>query len=439
MGRIAVASAVILWLLPISFLVNQIVPDPYMDEIFHVPQVKQYCGGNFRSWDPMITTPPGLIGLFCMQAVSSFSDACTASVLRLTNGVLAVICSVLIYEIIVHLRPSLDDKKATIRAMVLSLYPLHWFFTFLYYTDVASLTAVLAMYLLVLRKKYMFSSLLGALSVLIRQTNIIWVLFVACTGVIEFAQCHQKNSAEVDDISASKEKDDISAPHDDVPTTSNLRKRRGNSGPKSRDKLSPHKYVSMTSSSGLLDEIQEIIVISWNHFGELFVSLSPFFIVLVAFVTFVRWNGSIVLGAKDAHSVSPHFPQVLYFGLVSALFVFPFHFSLGQAAITFQQLRERKLLGFFQCFTALTISFLSVHYFRHSTSISSCRQSALSFLSLAKSHQLPLVNQVPYGPTICLLVVFYRLQLGKKTEEALGIGIFFRLCCITYSCSVDRV
>ncbi|GFQ07333.1 dol-p-glc:glc(2)man(9)glcnac(2)-pp-dol alpha-1 2-glucosyltransferase [Phtheirospermum japonicum] len=404
MGRVVVASIIILWLIPISILVNQIVRDPYMDEIFHVPQAQQYCGGNFRSWDPMITTPPGLYflslayvaslfpGLFCMQAVSSFSDACTASVLRLTNGVLAVICSVLVYEIIVHLKPSLDDKKATLRAVVLSLYPLHWFFTFLYYTDVASLTSVLAMYLLMLRKKYLFSSLaikfkkktslaptwaprapddlfgrflkiLGALSVLIRQTNIIWMLFVACTGVIEFTRSHQKDSAEIDDISASKEKDDMSTPCEGVPTTSNLRKRRGNSGPKSRNKLSPQKFVSMTRSSGLLDEIQDVIVISWNHFWELLVSLSPFFMVFVAFVAFVRWNGSIVLGAKDAHSVSPHFPQVLYFGLVSALFVFPVHFSLGQAAFVFQQHRERKLLGFFQCFTALTIGFLSVHYF----------------------------------------------------------------------------
>lgn len=30
------------------------------DEIFHIPQAQQYCKGNFRSWDPMITTPPGM-------------------------------------------------------------------------------------------------------------------------------------------------------------------------------------------------------------------------------------------------------------------------------------------------------------------------------------------------------------------------------------------
>ncbi|KAH1039385.1 hypothetical protein J1N35_041128, partial [Gossypium stocksii] len=36
-----------------------------------------------------------------------------------------------------------------------------WFFTFLYYTDVASLTAVLAMYLARLKKKYLFSALVN--------------------------------------------------------------------------------------------------------------------------------------------------------------------------------------------------------------------------------------------------------------------------------------
>jgi alpha-1,2-glucosyltransferase len=41
-------------------LVNRIVPEPYMDEIFHVPQTQQWCAGNWSSWDPKITTLPGL-------------------------------------------------------------------------------------------------------------------------------------------------------------------------------------------------------------------------------------------------------------------------------------------------------------------------------------------------------------------------------------------
>lgn len=295
-----------------------------------------------------------------MRAVSSFSDSCSTSILRLTNGVLAVLCSILVYEIIIHLRPSLDDKKASLHAVILSLYPLHWFFTFLYYTDVASLTAVLAMYLLVLKKKYLFSSLLGTVAVLIRQTNIIWLLFVACTGVIEFAQSHRKDRGELEALSTSKENDGLSANHTVI---SKLRKRRVNNGAKNQKKLAVEMSNPVAHSSGLLDEIFSIIIISWNHFWDLLVLLSPFFMVFVAFVAFVCWNGSIVLGAKDAHAASPHFAQFLYYGMVSSLFTFPVHFSLGQAATLFQQLLKNKLLGFLQWFMALAFGFFSVQFF----------------------------------------------------------------------------
>jgi hypothetical protein len=31
----------------------------YEDEYFHIPQAQKYCKGDY-SWDPKITTPPGL-------------------------------------------------------------------------------------------------------------------------------------------------------------------------------------------------------------------------------------------------------------------------------------------------------------------------------------------------------------------------------------------
>jgi hypothetical protein len=58
--------------------VNSIVTKPYMvcvilltawilrrachaqDEPFHVPQAQAYCNGEWATWDPKITTPPGL-------------------------------------------------------------------------------------------------------------------------------------------------------------------------------------------------------------------------------------------------------------------------------------------------------------------------------------------------------------------------------------------
>lgn len=98
MGKLALAAIVSSWVVPITIMVNHIVPEPYMvrkslsnqgnrqllilkvalknfsithihdlqDEIFHIPQAQQYCKGNFGSWDPMITTPPGLYVLLSL-------------------------------------------------------------------------------------------------------------------------------------------------------------------------------------------------------------------------------------------------------------------------------------------------------------------------------------------------------------------------------------
>ncbi|XP_059427953.1 dol-P-Glc:Glc(2)Man(9)GlcNAc(2)-PP-Dol alpha-1,2-glucosyltransferase [Corylus avellana] len=378
MGRIAVAVIVSLWVIPVSFLVNRIVPEPYMDEIFHAPQAQQYCKGNFRSWDPMITTPPGLYylslahvaslfpGMFLIQADSSFSEVCTTAILRSVNGVLALLCSILVYEIITHLRPTLSERKATIIAVVLALYPLHWFFTFLYYTDVASLTAVLAMYLASLKKSYWFSALLGALAVVIRQTNIIWMFFVACIGVIDATLTHERDKIEVNEneIDAAIRKTDRLTSKNNVTWGLNLRKRKFSSALDTDKHSIPSTSIfSANHMSGLLDEVQVILLRSWHMKWKLLVSFSPFLMVLLAFLAFVRWNGSVVLGAKEAHAVSPHFAQIMYFGLVSALAVAPLHCSLGQIIDLFQSFWKRRPLSFFQVLMAVIAGFFSVHYF----------------------------------------------------------------------------
>ena len=52
---------------------------PYMDEVFHVPQAKAYCDGNFSHWDDKITTLPGLyyvsyiIFRYVLSSLSSLS------------------------------------------------------------------------------------------------------------------------------------------------------------------------------------------------------------------------------------------------------------------------------------------------------------------------------------------------------------------------------
>ncbi|XP_022143862.1 dol-P-Glc:Glc(2)Man(9)GlcNAc(2)-PP-Dol alpha-1,2-glucosyltransferase isoform X2 [Momordica charantia] len=347
----------------------------FKDEIFHIPQAQKYCSGNFRSWDPMITTPPGLYYLSLAhiaslfpavvftQAGSSFSEACSTQILRSTNGILAVLCSVLVYDIISHLRPNLDDKKATTYAVIFALYPLHWFFTFLYYTDVASLTAVLAMYLACLKKNYWSSALFGIFAVVIRQTNIIWMLFVACCGVIDTTlTCHDDN-VQIHENDLVQESSPLNAKGSLV-SSANLRKRKfyrtkvaGKQFPRST------RFSSINLKSGLMDEVRSMILTMWRMKSELLVSFSPFLIVLMAFVAFVRWNGSIVLGAKEAHTVSLHFAQIMYFGLFSALVTAPLHYNLSEVIDLFHSFWKGRPLSCFQVFIFLLAGFISVHYF----------------------------------------------------------------------------
>lgn len=126
---------------------------------------------------------------------------------------------------------------------------------------------------------------------------------------------------------------------------------------------------------------------------ELLISFSPFLMVLVAFLLFVYWNGSVVLGnncflfvfslvifwrpktlflkyptdtagAKEAHTVTPHFAQMLYFSLVSVLAQAPMHFTINQAVDLFHMFRKSRPLLFFQMFLVLVVGILSVHFFR---------------------------------------------------------------------------
>ncbi|CAN1849634.1 Dol-P-Glc:Glc(2)Man(9)GlcNAc(2)-PP-Dol alpha-1,2-glucosyltransferase [Linum perenne] len=389
MGKLAVALIVSSWAIPISIIVNRIVPEAYMDEIFHIPQAQQYCKGNFSSWDPMITTPPGLYslslahvaslfpGVYAVRGSSSwFFELCSTSILRSTNILLAVLCSVLMYDILTCVRPNLGERKATFLSIVLALYPLHWFFTFLYYTDVASLTLVLAMYLSCLKKRYFFSALMGAFAVFIRQTNVVWVLFVACVGVIDVASPRLKEESETVDLRVIGDERLKPVSNYRVAAVGNLRRRKpsmeNNNNPVYVRNTSMVKNSNPTldrspsliiNTRGLHDEIRTICLKSWQIKWRLLLSFSPFFMVLVGFAAFVRWNGSVVLGAKEAHAMSPHFAQLMYFSLVSALAAAPLHFSLSHIAALFRWSWKKGPLGICQWLVALIAGFFSIHSF----------------------------------------------------------------------------
>lgn len=94
-----------------------------------------------------------------------------------------------------------------------------------------------------------FLGQLGALTVLIRQTNIIWVLFVMCTGIIDVTLGCQKYNLRVDEVDTSIRKHSQST-NKDV-SAGSLRRRKFDNAKGSMNHFTPSaSALSTTQESG---------------------------------------------------------------------------------------------------------------------------------------------------------------------------------------------
>jgi alpha-1,2-glucosyltransferase len=186
-------------------LVNSIVTEPYLDEVFHVGQAQTYWAGNWTQWDPKITTPPGLYiwsYLICagLLLVRGSPENVGASELRATNVVAAALVMPWRLQTLLDLlrkerntRPSGAWISHTV--LNICLFPPLLFFSALYYTDILALLAVVEAYIWDVNrsertgtKKSWFAALsanvslqstgflvVGLAALVVRQTNIFWV------------------------------------------------------------------------------------------------------------------------------------------------------------------------------------------------------------------------------------------------------------------------
>lgn len=91
---------------------------------------------------------------------------------------------------------------------------------------------------------------LGSLAVFIRQTNIIWVLFVASSGVIDYSSMRKNNpQLHVSDLSIRKDKQ--LASNGGITGGSKLRKRRPGKAVDNISHSTQRSSTSATCSSGL--------------------------------------------------------------------------------------------------------------------------------------------------------------------------------------------
>ncbi|EDV39310.1 uncharacterized protein Dana_GF25248 [Drosophila ananassae] len=300
----------VLYSLPLFLRVNG-TSEYVIDEEFHIPQGLAFCQQKFDVWDPKITTFPGL---YLLALVLSPFNLCSVTGLRLLSLAGAGVNILLLYKIRRRtLAGSGGNSYAAHEAITMSVLPPLYFFSHLYYTDTLSLTMVLLFYNYWLQEAHLPAAVFGAASVLMRQTNIVWVCMATGMTVLDtiVQQCAVSRS-----VAKSK-----------------LRL------------LGTELWVNLFTSPQLLCNCILNILAKCCFYAS----------IILPFVGFLAINGSIVVGDKSAHEATLHLPQLFYFALFAASF--GISNTLRQLRPAVELIRRNRAL----CFLALILILMVVH------------------------------------------------------------------------------
>ncbi|KAJ8118650.1 hypothetical protein OPT61_g412 [Boeremia exigua] len=318
--------------------VDRVVREPYLDEFFHVPQAQKYCAGDY-TWDPKITTPPGL---YLVAKLLSPILGCSTRALRVQN----VLALTFIFFKVLQIRRVIQPRGYTQRtaedfngkasedtpkelsgvieegqtplstaltAFNITSFPPLFFFGALYYTDVMSTAAVLISYQAFLEatakprrtlNDELVAVISGVVALFFRQTNIFWVaVFPAGLTVVDVLKENGRISGTAQrqgPIAALKE----SWSKGMICCDCDLRD------------------GGLNVSNSVLFLLSTAVAVLSSPF-KVFRSIAACVSLLVLFGGFVAWNGSVVLGDKSAHTATIHTPQMLYIWPYIALFSAP--------------------------------------------------------------------------------------------------------------------
>lgn len=186
----------------IHHLVSLKVKEPFIDEFFHLRQCTIYCKFDFEVWDNKITTPPGLylLGFGYSYLILKFTGIPLESICNNYD----VLRSVNLLGGLVVLPLLVEYIKGSVWPVNLVSMPLLFTYYFLFYTDVWSCILMVGCLAVIMNLKLsmsntIISGILGFMSLWFRQTNIIWIAFVASlvidrqvgnTTGIEYVKCY---------------------------------------------------------------------------------------------------------------------------------------------------------------------------------------------------------------------------------------------------------
>ncbi|ORX66769.1 hypothetical protein DL89DRAFT_59487 [Linderina pennispora] len=240
------------------------VPEPYMDEIFHIPQAQRYCAGSFHEWDPKLTTPPGLYLVSLVPAWALGINPCSVDMLRTTNWVLGLALFWTTHFLVTrHSLPQASALNSALLTLALALFPVTFFLHHLYYTDTGSLLFVLLAYALSLQGQHALAGLSGFVSLWFRQTNVVWVAFIGFSAAL-----------------------------------TSIQRKQG---------------IAESSLKQSLVQLLKWVLRFDRHVLSILQLLTPYMAVVGMFAVFLYVNQGIVLGDKSHHEAGTHLPQMFYF------------------------------------------------------------------------------------------------------------------------------
>ncbi|KAI8975572.1 alpha-2-glucosyltransferase Alg10 [Mycotypha africana] len=376
-------------------LINDKVPDPYMDEIFHIPQAQQYCRGRYTEWDPKLTTPPGLYlasnSVAYMGGLFGY-DFCTVNALRFTN----ILFSVGLYFTILSLvsqRTATSQWKAQMYALALSWFPVGYFYNFLYYTDTGSTFLVLLSYLCVTKKMYHLSGIIGTLSLTFRQTNIIWLGLFMMISIINILT--KKANAQKKDHKNSQ----LTALYNPLCST-------------------------IKQPSQIFKSIYSLVIATFNNLPLLLPNVITFMLGIVLFSIFLVWNKGIVLGDKSNHVAGLHFPQLFYYMSFLTFFAAPWTISRAMLSSIIYQISVRRVV--YGCLSTTIALYLVYRYtYEHPFLLSDNRH--YSFYVWKKIYRRHWAARYFLTPVYIFCSQINFLALVKNVSLLVTLGYLFTL------------
>ena len=151
---------------------------PFCDEVFHYKQIRWFNGGRFEMY-PNLTNIPGYhLTLSCFTRIVGSQQMI---VIRFFSAFLSLWAVPFFYKTYKRISKA-TDRQALLRTFQFYFFPTFFPFIFLVYVDMFSLMLVLVATYFMVRKKYVWSGIFATASYLVRQDNILWLVFIAAYG-----------------------------------------------------------------------------------------------------------------------------------------------------------------------------------------------------------------------------------------------------------------